>query len=54
MHALILSSPECPDVSMAVPKKRTYSEVEAWSRYMAPIQPPALMKIHSICDLGKM
>ncbi len=33
--------PECPDVSMALPKNRTYSLKEACTRHILPIQPPA-------------
>ncbi len=44
----VLISPEWPEVSIAVPKKSTYSVRLAWSRYMAPIHPPAFTNIHSV------
>lgn len=40
--------PEWPEVSMAVPKKSTYSVTDACRRHMAPIHPPAFTKIHSL------
>lgn len=39
---------------MAVPKKMTYSVVEACRIRMAPIHPPAFTKIHSITEEGRM
>jgi len=41
-------------VSIAVPKKITYSVREAWRTHAEPIQPPALTKIHCRSEAGKM
>ena len=44
--------PECPWVSKAVPKNRTYSVSDACKRYIDPIQPPALINSHSLTSSG--
>uniref|UniRef100_A0A0E9THV9 Uncharacterized protein n=1 Tax=Anguilla anguilla TaxID=7936 RepID=A0A0E9THV9_ANGAN len=46
--------PECPPVSTAVPKSRTYSVSEACSRHMEPIHPPALTDTHCRSSSGRM
>lgn len=52
MHMLF--RPECPTVSTALPKKRTYSVRDACSRHMDPIQPPAFMNTHCRSFSGRM
>jgi len=44
--------PECPWVSKAVPKNRTYSVSDACKTYIDPIQPPALINSHSLTSSG--
>lgn len=56
LQSLLLdfSLPECPPVSTAVPKSSTYSEKEAWSKHMEPIQPPALTNTHCKSSSGRI
>ena len=49
-----LHIPEWPLVSTAVPNSSIYSNREAWSRYMEPIQPPQFTNIHCVCLRGRI